>query len=1161
MNSSLNKIFRTIWSEALGAWVAVSELTKTKGKRSSSSLIRSIRPVSAALDAAAELGGRLKPLVFAVACCFALNVQANPLGGQVVNGQATFNTTGNTLTVTNTPGTIINWQGFSIGSGEVTHFAQQSAASTVLNRVVTNNPSAILGTLSSNGRVFLVNPSGIFFGAGSTVDVAGLVATSLNLSNADFLAGRHNYTAVAGAQNVSNAGNITAQQSGQVYLIAPNVENTGIINAPNGEVLLVAGHSVELVNELDPNLRVNITAPAGDATNVGQLVASAGTLGLFGTIVKNTGAVSADSATMQGGKIVFKSSQRTDISGTASAQGAGGGEIKVLSDMKTGTVSVSGTLDASSLPVGAALAANVPRLQAGSYDGGFIDTSAAHLDIAPTARIQANAPNGRAGQWLIDPWNVTIAQAPATEAGGTFTTGTWTPNVTGSTILNTTIEAALNLGTAVTITTAGAGAEAGDITVAAPITMTGATPTSLTLQAANNILVNSGVAISSTGGALNVVLNADSDATGGGGIYLNTGSSIVSNGGNITLGGGSVGDGSGFSAGNATTTGAVTYDTGITLMSATLNAGGGNVQLHGQGDSVGGTNMGVFLNGATVTTSGAGAIRIEGIGGGDTTGGLNRGVRIESASTVSSASGNIDIVATGGNRGEGFQLLSGSDVMSGSGHITITADSGTEDAASTTAVYGAWINGTGTTISSSGGNISITAQSHGNVGAFNKGLAIYAGAQITATGLSNSISLTGTGGAGTDFNNGIHLSDTGTLVQSSGGTITLSGTGQGSGQNNHGVLIAQSADISAAGAGNLTVTGTGGNGTDHNTGVVLTDAGTTLTTLDGTIAVTGTSGAGSGMYNRGISIQDQASVSASGTGAITLDGKSNATATSSQGSGVRIASGVIVQTLSGAINITGGSTPATSSLGTDFNAGIRLYDSSVASGFGAGQVLSTSGAITLNGAAWGTGVGNAGIRISHGGKVDSLPGGSSAIALTSADPIVLDGARLATDSSGALSVSGWNVWNGGAGTLNWSDAANWSAGHAPLSTDKVYLGEAVTVTLPASIQVADFSQGAGTLSATGMLTLDSANTLAISGGGMTATGVVLQAGGDLVMSSGASISSSGTGIVLNSDSDGLNGGAIDLRNSTLNSGGGNITLGGGLAWGQWIRARSEPKLW
>ncbi|MFZ5502217.1 MAG: filamentous hemagglutinin N-terminal domain-containing protein, partial [Pseudomonadota bacterium] len=307
----------------------------------------------------------LKPIFVTLLFAFSVQgAQANPLGGAVVNGQADIVSSGNTLTVTNTPGTIINWQDFSIGRNEITRFAQQSASSTVLNRVIGGNPSNILGTLQSNGQVFLLNPSGIIFGAGATVDVAGLVAGTLNLSNADFLAGRHRYTAVPGAQNLSNAGNLAAQSGGQIYLIAPNVENSGIITAPNGEILLAAGHEVELVNGNDPALRVNLTAPAGDATNVGQLVAEAGSLGLFGTVVRNSGTVSADSTTMRGGKIVFRASQRVEAGGTMSASGtgtpspqplsrgerdSGGGTILLLADMQSGTVNVSGTLDASAL--------------------------------------------------------------------------------------------------------------------------------------------------------------------------------------------------------------------------------------------------------------------------------------------------------------------------------------------------------------------------------------------------------------------------------------------------------------------------------------------------------------------------------------------------------------------------------------------------------------------------------------------------------------------------------------------------------------------------------------------------------------------------------------------------------------------------------------------
>lgn len=394
----------------------------------------------------------------------------NPLNPAVVNGQASFVSSGNTLTVTNTPGTIINWQGFSIAANEVTRFAQQSAASAVLNRVTGNNPSSILGSLLSNGRVFLINPGGIVFGAGATVDVAGLVASTLNLSNADFLAGNMHFTQVPGAANIANAGNITGQTGGQIFLIAPNVENTGVITAANGEILLAAGYSVDLVSTSNPNLRVNITAPAGDATNVGQLVASAGRLGLFGTVVKNSGTVSADSAVAQGGKIVFKAGSRVDAGGTISARGAGGGTINLLADMQAGTVNVTGRLDASA-----------PN----SGNGGFIDTSAAHVQVANTASVSTLATNGASGTWLIDPVAFTIAAS-----GG---------DITGATV-----SASLNSGNVVI---SNAGLASLDILVDDGISWNSAF--SLTLNAVRNLSINQAI---SNAGSGSVNLRADANA-------------------------------------------------------------------------------------------------------------------------------------------------------------------------------------------------------------------------------------------------------------------------------------------------------------------------------------------------------------------------------------------------------------------------------------------------------------------------------------------------------------------------------------------------------------------------------------------------------------------------------------------------------------------------
>ena len=117
-------------------------------------------------------------------------MQANPTGPSVVSGAATFNAVGKNLTVTNAPGAIINWQGFSIRPDEVTRFVQSGAASAVLNRVTGAEHSEILGQLLSNGRVFLINPNGITIGAGARIDTAGFVASSLNLSDDDFLAGK-----------------------------------------------------------------------------------------------------------------------------------------------------------------------------------------------------------------------------------------------------------------------------------------------------------------------------------------------------------------------------------------------------------------------------------------------------------------------------------------------------------------------------------------------------------------------------------------------------------------------------------------------------------------------------------------------------------------------------------------------------------------------------------------------------------------------------------------------------------------------------------------------------------------------------------------------------------------------------------------------------------
>ncbi len=404
----------------------------------------------------------------AVALCFASPAAyANPTGAAVVNGSASFARSGSTLTVTNTPGAIINWQQFSIGQNEVTRFIQQNAASAVLNRVVGVNPSVILGTLTSNGRVFLVNPSGITIGRGAVIDVAGFAASTLNLSDADFLSGRLLFQGIGTEGKLINAGTIRAADGGQVYLVAPNVENQkdAVITSPNGEVVIAAGRKVELVNSREPDIRVEYVAPAGEAVNAGSIVASSGVIGIYGTVVRNSGSVSASRAVVgDGGKIVFRASQDALLEAGSKVEAVGdkGGTVQVLGnrvgvldgasidvsgDAGGGTVLVGGDFQGRNAAVpnawrtyfGAEATIHADALLGGdggkvivwadditrAYgtisarggalggNGGFVEVSGKNL-LDFDARVNVGAPLGLAGTLLLDPQDITISNTVTT---------------------------------------------------------------------------------------------------------------------------------------------------------------------------------------------------------------------------------------------------------------------------------------------------------------------------------------------------------------------------------------------------------------------------------------------------------------------------------------------------------------------------------------------------------------------------------------------------------------------------------------------------------------------------------------------------------------------------------------------------------------------------
>jgi filamentous hemagglutinin family protein len=160
----------------------------------------------------------------AAALLLAGPVLANPTAPAVVSGNATFTSAGNLLQVANSPNAVINWQSFSIGAGQTLQFIQPSAGSAVLNRVVTGNPSSILGTLSSNGRVFLLNPNGVVFGPGAQVNTASFTVSTGQLADNAFLAGG----APSGGSTVTVAGPFSV--GGSLDVSATGVNLAGALN-------------------------------------------------------------------------------------------------------------------------------------------------------------------------------------------------------------------------------------------------------------------------------------------------------------------------------------------------------------------------------------------------------------------------------------------------------------------------------------------------------------------------------------------------------------------------------------------------------------------------------------------------------------------------------------------------------------------------------------------------------------------------------------------------------------------------------------------------------------------------------------------------------------------------------------------------------------------
>lgn len=400
---------------------------------------------------------------------------ALPEGGQVAAGQAAITTAGSTMTIAQqTAQAIINWQNFGIGSGEAVHINQPNSQSMLLNRVVGSNPSEIFGQLTANGQVILVNPNGVFFRPGSSVDVGGLTASTLNIANEDFLKGQLRFA--GDSQNpVVNAGSLTAQ-NGYVNLLAKEVVNEGIIAAQTGSVNLAAGSGMSLDYNGDGKMTVAVTDGAYQSAVANKkliqadgglvVMTASGKDALMDSAVNNSGIIQANTLGEAAGQINL-TGDNIATTGTISADGGSnghGGTIKIIANHKT---AVDGQLSAQ----GGQL----------SGDGGFIETSGDVVSIGDHSSIQANAPQGKAGQWLLDPVDITISDDGTDQSED----GT---NISTSYITNT-----LGNGTSVTLDTHRDGNDDGTITVNGEINVQDYSRATLTLNANKAININADI--------------------------------------------------------------------------------------------------------------------------------------------------------------------------------------------------------------------------------------------------------------------------------------------------------------------------------------------------------------------------------------------------------------------------------------------------------------------------------------------------------------------------------------------------------------------------------------------------------------------------------------------------------------------------------------------
>ncbi|HIA5527657.1 TPA: filamentous hemagglutinin N-terminal domain-containing protein, partial [Salmonella enterica] len=823
----MNRIYKLKFDKRRNELVVVSEITAGVGKAKATGRVEGVKASRRGVRAMAL--SLLSGMIMMANPVTAANLPTG--GQIVAGSGSIQTPSGNQMNIhQNSQNMVTNWNSFDIGKGNTVQFYQPNSSAVALNRVVGGGESKIMGNLKANGQVFLVNPNGVLFGKDASVSTSGFVASTRDIKNDDFMNRRYTFSGgqKAGAEIV-NQGALTTNAGGYIVLAADKVSNSGTIRTPGGKTVLAAGERVTLqldnggltsvqvsgdvVNALVENRglisardgQVYLTAHGRDmlmntVLNVSGVVEAGGMHRQDGNIVLDggdsgvvhlSGTLQADNASGQGGKVVVQGQNiLLDKGSSITATGSkGGGEVYIGGGWQGKDSSIRNAdkvvmQDGARIDVSATQQGNggTAVLWSESFtnfrgqvsakggenggNGGQVETSS-HGNLQAFGSVSASAKKGKAGNWLLDPLDITIVNSSNSNVSNQTVSGNaqFTPNGANSQVSNTSINNELNNGTSVTVlTNSTSSGQAGNITVNADINKTGGADATLTLKADGNINVNKN--ITSTAGKLNVNLAA-ANTSSTGTITLGNNVSITTNGGDIT-------------AGTANASNSVTINVTGTTLNTSSGSQAGNITLNGSRVNVTNANItaGNFTLNATANGSNLNNVTLMAthdiILTGNSTNGI--GLQLSGNTTLNATNGSISLTGNSTN-GTGLFLGGNKTLSASNGSINLTGSS--------TKGVGLYLgkNNSTNTLNATNGSISLNGMSVENVAVQIRGTNTLTADNINLTGNSTngmgideqwasntltatngSINLTGNSTNGT----GLQLRGTNTLTASNG---------------------------------------------------------------------------------------------------------------------------------------------------------------------------------------------------------------------------------------------------------------------------------------------------------------------------------------------------------------------------------------------------------